>query len=54
MTKSKLTPNSGQPTPVSQSEKRAWVTPSFEQMPLKEALNGNFDPIANDGSVNSS
>ena len=54
MTKSTQIANNDQTTSVSQPAKRAWVTPAFEQMPLKEALN-TFEPsIANDGNVNSS
>ena len=54
MTKSMLTPNSDQPTSVSKSEKRAWVTPAFEQVPLKEALNIPQITSANDGCSSSS
>ena len=38
------------PTPP----KRAWVTPTFEQVPLKQALISNYEPTANDGDSDSS
>lgn len=53
MTKSKQMSNNDQPTAVVQPEKRAWVTPAFEQVPLKEALSGS-GPISADLGTSSS
>lgn len=36
-------------TPTAQAGRRPWVTPSFERIPLNEALSGNPNFYANDG-----
>lgn len=35
-------------------ERRTWVTPTFDQVALKDALNSGYSVGANDGQTNSS
>ena len=47
-------PTDGPTAQPPQPQKRAWVTPAFEQVALKDALTGPDSPLANDGIVGSS
>lgn len=45
------TPNrkdNAQRTPALQTKKRAWITPLFEQVALKDSLNGTGDYLPDD------
>ena len=54
MNKSEQTPTLTATTPSVDAPRRAWVTPAFEQVALKEALNGPGTATPGDGSGSSS
>lgn len=47
-------PTDGQNAQATQPQKRAWVTPTFEQVALKQALTNPATPADNDGEISSS
>lgn len=48
MNKPKRTAARDQTLPVRQPKKRVWVTPAFEQVALKNSLNGTGDFLPDD------
>jgi hypothetical protein len=47
-------PTGSQTAQQPQPQKRAWITPAFDQVALKDALNSRDNVLANDGISQSS